>query len=114
MPEHSPEPWSVSDPTGNLLPECPCEKEERCILSAEGLGIIYPTDDVDNWVPSNLDRIVACVNALAGIEDPEAFVRAVWNAVRWQHEDDGPERASILVDEVCELLGDIEEHLPHA
>ncbi len=60
MTEHTPEPWETKKshrPATNIY-----SSQNYCI--AEGIQI------------SNADRIVACVNALAGISDPDSFVEA--------------------------------------
>lgn len=37
--------------------------------------------DID---PDRVDRIVACVNAFSGVDDPEAFMAAVREVMTWE------------------------------
>lgn len=54
---HTKEPWKIMQ-----HPELVRDSEGKIIARAD---------------PNNADRIVACVNALAGIDDPAAFMAAV-------------------------------------
>jgi len=66
MSKHTPEPWSTStDPTLIFS-----EYEGRNLVTARARG-------PDEEKPHNAQRIVACVNALAGVEDPADFLRKV-------------------------------------
>ncbi len=60
MNKHTPGPWIVNSGNGEIV------TTERRIATTQ-VGGLY---DV-----SNAERIVACVNALEGIDDPEAFIK---------------------------------------
>jgi hypothetical protein len=62
---HTPEPWSQSDTWVFAA--------DREFISVS-FGHKQFTDQRAS-AKANAERIVACVNALAGIEDPEAFVK---------------------------------------
>ena len=66
MTKHTPEPWTVEErgPDGAHAIKSLAPVSTRHITSLHRFG------------RGNSDRIVACVNALAGIDDPEAFVAA--------------------------------------
>jgi hypothetical protein len=73
MPEHSPEPWSVEErEAGNAAPRF-------WINHASAMAGEYVVAELNGEcclnAQADAERIVACVNALAGIEDPEEFVR---------------------------------------
>jgi hypothetical protein len=59
---HSPEPWTIQ--FGNVL------------FDANGRDVHYGYFD-HQMPPANAERIVACVNALQGIENPQEFVQEV-------------------------------------
>ena len=65
------EPWVVSGP-GEIPPD-----EIGSIFQEGELDVIVQVDpnheNPDAYVQATARRIVACVNAMAGIEDPEAF-----------------------------------------
>lgn len=62
---HTPEPWEIR---GNRLfvPDT-----YKSIATVEVQKIGYGVEDVEG--KANASRIVACVNAMAGITDPQAF-----------------------------------------
>lgn len=62
MPEHSPEPWSYEDEGGNRF----------CVRDADGQGVF--ADEIGPMDGPDAPRIVACVNACAGIEDIAAWM----------------------------------------
>ena len=78
------EPWSLAIPTGG--------KPDRgiCISCPDGaLATIHRESDsyfADPTGTANGHRIVACVNALAGIADPAAFMAAVRELREWEKE----------------------------
>jgi hypothetical protein len=68
---HTPEPWKVLNP-GKPHVVVVTEKWD----STDGTLICYPgrhTSAVDTEVQANAQRIVACVNACAGIADPQSW-----------------------------------------
>lgn len=69
---HSPEPWQK----GHLSSTC----RENDILDAKGAHVVYSDEDSGDLSQEDADRIVACVNTLAGIPtcDPPK-VRALWD-----------------------------------
>lgn len=78
----TPEPWSVA-----------CDRRETFIAGGAdgGLAAIFAVgkDDgmggatLDGQDSGNLFRAVACVNALAGIPDPAAFMERAKAAIEW-------------------------------
>ncbi len=93
MSEHSPEPWSIGP-------------SEEC----DGVETIFDANGDALWLdpyagPGDEDnqRIVAMSRALAGIEDPEAFVRAVKELMRAPH-----------VDIMDDLIGRLNDMVPDA
>lgn len=66
MSKHTPEPWGLGT------------REEGTICTCGGRGLVIYRDQDCNRSLSDSDkaRIVACINALAGIPDPEKFVKA--------------------------------------
>jgi hypothetical protein len=68
---HSPEPWSVV---------------ENFIASQDELPVVWIHPDErlgEEQDEANAERIIACVNAMQGIEDPEAFMRQYEYAALW-------------------------------
>jgi hypothetical protein len=73
--KHSPEPWVIDDPNDTLV----------AILDADGTYLYiaefgwdsneYHTDPDTDIL--NAARTVACVNALAGVEDPDGFMKEI-------------------------------------
>lgn len=62
--KHTKEPWRVEYHTGI---------DKSFLIQGPGFTVDY--DDVDHeQADADADRAVACVNALAGIEDPAAFM----------------------------------------
>lgn len=81
MSKHSKEPWKIGQDLGMID-----------IIDSEGdIILILPnyTKDYDK-----AQRIVQCVNAMAGIEDPEGFLRVIIAEI-------GPYLSSALDDEKC-------------
>jgi hypothetical protein len=76
---HSPEPWAV-----DICLDGPVQ-----IVDAEQTpvtGIVYDFIGSEKAIPpkqEDLQRIVACVNALRGIKDPKAFMEAIRMAVSY-------------------------------
>ena len=75
MPDEWPlEPWVVSGP-GDIPPD-----EIGSIFQEGEIDVIVQVDpereNPDEYTQSTARRICACVNAMAGIEDPEAWVAA--------------------------------------
>lgn len=71
MPDHSPEPWStrnfeIEGSDGPL--------EAFAFVDRDG-------NDVFLEYPENRERVLACVNALTGIDNPEEWVRRAKVAV---------------------------------
>lgn len=75
-PKHTPEPWAAS--YNGLYMEI--EHEGFYFIAVFG-NDHSPLTRGSNIQKANADRIVACVNALAGIEDPEAFVQQAKAAI---------------------------------
>lgn len=78
---HSPEPWEIQPAPFHNIHVVDVDGRD---VAVEGYRIIREgSGDIEVDV-ADVERYVACVNALADIEDPEAFVRAVkeWY---WQH-----------------------------
>lgn len=79
---HSPEPWRTYSYEkdakrkeihyGPVIPHPDWDDDSACVLALK----VLPTKE-------DADRIVACVNALRGVKDPESFVSCVANAIRW-------------------------------
>lgn len=66
LPEWPAEPWITSwDDCGAIFQE----GNDRPIVVVDVWA-----DNSDQYVHDTAERVVACVNALAGIEHPEAFV----------------------------------------
>jgi hypothetical protein len=70
--KHTPEPWQAIDLCG-------------FDVHADGklIAVVYPCGQQNAEIrEANARRIVACVNAMAGIEDPQLFMRqdAEWTA----------------------------------
>ena len=65
-PKHSPEPWHLLPDDGGAL----------TVMSGRRIvaKVYYHGGSEDPHVHENARRIVACVNACAGIEDPAAFI----------------------------------------
>lgn len=78
MSEHTPEPWFRPNGTNR-------------IYTHPAGGDCVPLDD-----DANLDRIVSCVNACAGIEDPAKLKQALLWLVRG--DDRFPDVASVLTE----------------
>lgn len=69
MNKHTPEPWEVD----SMMVVGPrSEADDQTFGMIIGLADIYGDNE-----KADATRIVACVNALAGIDDPEAFMQDV-------------------------------------
>ena len=69
MSKHTPGPWRVSDEPGTIsAPGKPSVCEMGSVARSTG-RFTWNAED-----RANQARIVACVNAMEGIKDPEAFV----------------------------------------
>ena len=69
MTEHTNEPWEASDKTVYS----DAFKSEK---NKDGALACLVSSEENDWITvANTSRIVACVNALAGVDDPEAFMR---------------------------------------
>ena len=71
--KHSPEPWVTSQPGADVFAKI--AGTNKTPLVADCQPGIPGTVGVTLEHIANAQRIVACVNAMAGIEDPEAFVK---------------------------------------
>lgn len=69
QPKHTPEPWIVKPRT--VIRNGFIEKTISVVNSTQDEAIC----DVYKSEKNNADRIVACVNAMEGIEDPEHWVK---------------------------------------
>lgn len=77
MSKHTPEPWKTcTNGTGGYSPGPADPKALEELMH----GKRSPAKSAELQL-ANVDRCVACVNALAGIPDPAAFVSAVRAAV---------------------------------
>ena len=91
---HSPEPWggeelksigwAISDrlviPDANAIPVCACRHD------------------------ADKERILACINAMKGIEDPERLMDAVRNAVAWRNDMEDASGLHDLIESISECL----------
>lgn len=73
---HTKEPWTISD-----------SDESWQVIGGDGSPVFSRTRVLKDRRPTNesvanRERILACVNALTGIEDPSAFVAAVDELLR--------------------------------
>jgi hypothetical protein len=71
---HSPEPWKLHQRSKRPGDVDVADANDQCVLETD-------------WIPGELERadyerIVACVNALAGVQDPTAFMQSV-HALIW-------------------------------
>lgn len=70
MSGHTKEPWKADEQT--VRSEGPdCRRLLVCDISVRG----RPYNETYDEAVANAARIVACVNAMAGIDDPVAFMR---------------------------------------
>ena len=71
MTEHTKEPWDASDKT--VYSDAFKSEKNR-----DGALACLVSSEENDWITvANTLRIVACVNAMQGIDDPEAFMRDV-------------------------------------
>jgi hypothetical protein len=75
MKKHTPEPWGVGYYDGSGTPEFIVADNEPVAVTAWGCDCCKDTPSEQD--AANALRIVACVNAMQGIADPAAFVKAV-------------------------------------
>lgn len=73
QPKHTPEPWVAEQANGSLETAMFISAGEKTICALYG---DWPDQVGDLEQKANASRIVSCVNALAGIPDPEEFVKA--------------------------------------
>ena len=92
MTEHTKEPWTATF---------------RGAVKARNKTIAHcwTTEDRAKTWEADATRIVACVNALAGIDDPEAFMRDV--RVMLEFDEDSPN----FLEKMQAVRENIEEHL---
>jgi hypothetical protein len=76
MSKHSPEPWELARSTKASRGESTVFAGLRSVAGAGPLS-----NDL-KATKANAERIVACVNACAGVEDPESAVRVLRDAAR--------------------------------
>lgn len=69
--KHTPEPWALYPNSGIYTCDDIADARGDCIAAMDSRGALAGKDEIN----ANAARIVACVNALAGIHDPEAWVR---------------------------------------
>lgn len=105
-PKHSPEPWEAgwgrgvtgaTCPTG--APFCGGRKWPFTIIRKgfEVLAVLPMQEDQTESHEANAARIVACVNALAGVEDPAKALQAARDAL---------EKAALLARETAPIMED--------
>ena len=75
--KHTPEPWRIAryaygEDSGAYVSAGPVLNSEKVIATLYPYSFYNMDADTANV---NAERIVACVNALTGIDDPEAFVK---------------------------------------
>lgn len=89
--------------------ECLDEGYENDILMSDGRTVVnvIMSDSIDGESDRfAIDRIVECINAMAGIEDPKGFVRAVVAAhLAWCAHEDGDCGTSELDSAMLKLTG---------
>ncbi|MEO0966023.1 MAG: hypothetical protein AAFY08_13015 [Planctomycetota bacterium] len=79
---HTPEPWSVHevhDSFGGLADEDE-EVISRGVNGPDGVGI-NKGEEFELFSEADARRIVSCVNACAGMDDPEATIKAMRTAL---------------------------------
>lgn len=79
---HTPEPWELAEPSEypwKLLDE-PSMQNTATILGKGGFGILC-TPETNVGRRSDLERIVSCVNACAGLADPAEALRLAREAL---------------------------------
>ena len=88
--KHTPEPWIYRKSQCQPVYEAPIIANNigECIAIPDSGGCSFSSDEVT----ANVKRIVQCVNACAGIEDPEAAIREAKDTLK----------AMILL---CEVFG---------
>lgn len=111
--KHSPGPWAAL--TYCIYAQTDASTDVYNRLVAETSIDDSPIDLEHEECAANAERIVACVNALEGIENPEAIQKAIWFIRSIAQESrlapDHPNRRitdglQVLAKEVLELLGD--------
>lgn len=82
MSEHTKEPWSQGDGSRNMIYAW---KGQVLVFTDDGYRIIVSCNqNYPEEAEANARRIVACVNALKGIDDPEKFVEKAKEALKCQ------------------------------
>lgn len=75
------EPWVVSGPGKPDPCEIGCIYQEG---EVDHFAVVDPDrEEFDDYAQATARRICACVNAMAGIGDPEAFMATVTRAREW-------------------------------
>ncbi len=106
--KHSPEPWTVGSRSGGSIGIDSYKHQGTSWFSFASVVVKMSDSESDKEEGhANLHRIIACVNAMAGIEDPEEFVKlAKFNAA-------GPIKAHPIApttltesdrDKLCDIL----------
>jgi hypothetical protein len=117
MSKHTPEPWALSSESARIIVEPPAFEgagSRRFIGSTCGHpnSWIYPTEESGE---ANALRIVSCVNACAGMEDPGKEIQCMrrqLHAVLSGLEQTLPDLIEIMLSgDVGELLNDPVGHL---
>lgn len=103
--KHTPEPWSI-DQDGTIMANDP---NDTYISGKITLG--------DCFSESNARRIVACVNAMAGMEDPENDMKKLDQDMRELTAENAALRAKLEkavkeLDETIEELDDFNAYVP--
>lgn len=99
---HTPGPWSVDS---FFLREFGDGRCQRRIKTSEIGTYIYVEGPDKPTANANADRIVTSINAVAGIDDPRAALKAAREALTealpvWANEDDGDEPYDSVAGEI--------------
>lgn len=91
--EHTPEPWSVYEPSDDT------GRWTTGVEGPNGEAVVFTSDEPEEGITesANAHRIVACVNALQGIRNPSAvweLVEAANEALDAMQRDDSTQQAS--------------------
>lgn len=102
MSKHTPEPWRIEWQPG----QTPKHTYTHCVMAGD--------DSLcDTLTEADAARIVTCVNALAGIEDPAAFVEAVRELLLYAEIDADPRYGAGVIDKGSGLHERIEAIRTH-
>jgi hypothetical protein len=71
--KHTPEPWEVHNASSHII----VHSEYLCHIADCGPSFILETEEIE----ANTARIIECVNACAGIENPRRVIREVREAL---------------------------------